>query len=555
MKKIIALSILLLMASLTLSPIIKGFSLEQELNQIINPKITIQGGNTLYVGGSGPGNYTTIQAAIDDSNNGDTIIVYNGIYYENLIINKGVKLKGENKKNTIIDGSKHDNVLNITADGVTITSFTIRNSKEDFAGIEIRSKYTTIKDNIISNNERGVLLYYSSNNKILDNAIKNNIREGIWAKYSSNNLFRDNTIKDNNNFGLILGPNSNYNEVKGNTITGHIHGNGINIALNLYDPTPSHHNTVVNNIISNNNQGLMMHGTTYNEIRDNTISDCNLHGIYLWDSEHNTFSGNTISNVKSRDGLHLEDADDNTISNNVISNCNENGLVLSSSDSNKIYENTIKKNSENGIYIWKAINNEIYHNNIIDNTKNVGYYDDGKSSNSWDKGPTTGGNYWSDYNGEDDNGDGIGETPYKIHGTTDKDNYPFMNQNGWNSHAPTKPTINGPASGIKDNKYEYTFCSTDPDEDNVYYWIEWGDGTNTGWVGPFSSGETIKKTHTWSNSGIYTLKAKAKDTNNVESDWSSMTITMPRTKRFNIDFFEKLSNMFHMIKQIFQYLR
>jgi len=555
MKKIITLSVLLLLASLSLSPILKGVNITQETNKTTTTLITIQGGTTLYVGGSGPGNYTSIQAAVDDSNNGDTIIVYNGVYYENLIINKGVELKGEDKRNTIIDGSKQGNVINITADGVTLTGFTIINSKEDFSGIEIRSKYTTIKNSIISNNDRGMLLYSSSNNKIFDNTIKNNIREGIWAKYSSNNLFKGNTIKDNNNFGIILGPNSNYNEVKGNTITGHIHGNGINIALNLYDPTPSHHNTVVNNIISNNNQGLMMDGTTYNEIRGNTISDNSLHGIYLWNSEHNVFSENTISNVKSRDGLHLEDANDNIISNNIISSCNENGLVLSSSDSNEIYGNTIQKNSENGIYIWKANNNKIYHNNFIDNTKNVGYYDNGQSSNSWDKGLSTGGNYWSDYKGKDDNGDGIGDTPYKIQGTTDKDNYPFINQNGWSSHAPTKPTINGPSSGTKNTKYEYTFYSTDPDKDNVYYWIEWGDGDNTGWIGPYSSGETIKKTHKWSNSGIYTIKAKAKDTGNAESNWGSMTITMPKTKRFNIDFFERVFSIFPLIKQIFQHFK
>jgi len=62
-------------------------------------------GNTLYVGGNSPGNYTTIQSAINTANPGDTIFVYSGTYYENVLVNKTLNLFGENKDITIINAS------------------------------------------------------------------------------------------------------------------------------------------------------------------------------------------------------------------------------------------------------------------------------------------------------------------------------------------------------------------------------------------------------------------------------------------------------------------
>jgi len=64
---------------------------------------TIQSGDILYVGGSGEGNYTKIQDAIDNATDGDTVFAYNGIYYENVVVNKIIMLIGEDKDYTIID--------------------------------------------------------------------------------------------------------------------------------------------------------------------------------------------------------------------------------------------------------------------------------------------------------------------------------------------------------------------------------------------------------------------------------------------------------------------
>jgi len=75
-------------------------------------------------------------------------------------------------------------------------------------------------------------------------------------------------------------------------------------------------------------------------------------------------------------------------------------------------------------------------------------------------------------------------------------------------------------------EYEYTFTTTDPNGDDVYYYINWGGYFNVGeWIGPYSSGEQIVLTHTWKNKGIYTIKAKAKDIFDLESDWGYLTVT------------------------------
>ncbi|KYK24987.1 hypothetical protein AYK24_05460 [Thermoplasmatales archaeon SG8-52-4] len=82
---------------------------------------------------------------------------------------------------------------------------------------------------------------------------------------------------------------------------------------------------------------------------------------------------------------------------------------------------------------------------------------------------------------------------------------------------PTKVTINGPAWGFGGTEYEFTFRSTDPDNHNIYYSIDWDDGTSTGYIGPYSSGEQIKLSHSWNLKNKYWIKAWAKDEKDLES--------------------------------------
>lgn len=93
--------------------------------------------------------------------------------------------------------------------------------------------------------------------------------------------------------------------------------------------------------------------------------------------------------------------------------------------------------------------------------------------------------------------------------------------------APNPPTISGPSSGKPNKKYSYTLTTTDPEGEQIWYWIDWGDGTNTSWIGPFDSGVAITESHTWKSKENFTIKAKAKDSLNAESNWATLIISVP----------------------------
>ncbi len=81
---------------------------------------------------------------------------------------------------------------------------------------------------------------------------------------------------------------------------------------------------------------------------------------------------------------------------------------------------------------------------------------------------------------------------------------------------------------------EYTFYYTyeDPEGDKWYVMVSWGDGTYSGWMGPYSSGVAVIQAHKWNTQNTYIIRAKAKDVNGEESDWAYLEVTMPKTKPF-----------------------
>ena len=118
---------------------------------------------------------------------------------------------------------------------------------------------------------------------------------------------------------------------------------------------------------------------------------------------------------------------------------------------------------------------------------------------------------------------------------------------------PDKPSIAGTNPGKIRRNYAYTFSSTDPEVNDVWYLVEWGDGTQSGWLGPYNSDEKATSSHYWDKMGTYTIKAKAKDVFGDESDWGTLDVTMPRTKAsVKFLFFGllyKIINIFHFYIQ------
>lgn len=101
---------------------------------------------------------------------------------------------------------------------------------------------------------------------------------------------------------------------------------------------------------------------------------------------------------------------------------------------------------------------------------------------------------------------------------------------------PLKPsTPSGPASGKAGSSYTYSTVTTDPESDQIYYFFDWADGTDSGWVGPFNSGDICQESHIWTTEGTYAIKVKAKDSNDAESVWSDpVEISMPKTHGYHL---------------------
>jgi hypothetical protein len=123
------------------------------------------------------------------------------------------------------------------------------------------------------------------------------------------------------------------------------------------------------------------------------------------------------------------------------------------------------------------------------------------------------------------------------------------------NQAPEKPDKpDGPTSGDTGIQYPYSTSTSDPDGDQVYYWFDWGDNSNSGWLGPYDSGEECTASHTWTSQGNYKIRVKAKDTNGAQSQWSdSLAISMPRNKaiqRPSLTFLTNHPNLFPLLQRL-----
>jgi len=123
------------------------------------------------------------------------------------------------------------------------------------------------------------------------------------------------------------------------------------------------------------------------------------------------------------------------------------------------------------------------------------------------------------------------------------------------SNIPYKPDPPiGPTSGKIHEEYVYSAYTTDPNDDDLLYLFDWGDGTDSGWQGPIQSGETYTISHSWNDKGTYSIMVKVKDINNLESAWSDpIDISMPKEKKINIQLLQLLENhplMFPLLQRL-----
>ena len=325
-------------------------------------------GNTLYVGGSGPNNYTTIQSAIDDANIGDTVFVFDDSspYYENVVVDKSIDLIGENRDTTVLDGSYDIYVVEIKADGVAVSGFTIQHGGK-YSGIYIESDECVISNNIIRDNEYdGIRIRYSTlNNRICNNLICDNNDSGI-LQFSGNSKYLyidNNTIRDNHRDGVTLRV-CDWSSIIDNDI---LQSGGEGISLSHC----SRNLIARNNISYNKKNGIDLYRSPDGELsHDNSIMN-NFVGHNGWNgikirthSRNNTISNNTVF-ASGENGIDIEDyAIGNIVRNNSCYK-NEYGIVVVSySCNNSILDNRLDRNI-GGVTVYTYCENNNFSGNIF----------------------------------------------------------------------------------------------------------------------------------------------------------------------------------------------
>jgi parallel beta-helix repeat protein len=314
----------------------------------------------------GGADFTGIQEAINSASDGDTILVYSGIYYENVVVDKSITLKGNGQP--VVDANGSGSAITLTEDMITLVGFNAKNSGSSGpdVGIKVTSNNNTITGNNVCNNSVGIDLFHSCNNRITGNVFVN---DGLSVSYSYKNTVEENTVN-----GKPLVYLEDVSDCK-------VEDAGQVIIVNC-------NNITIENLDLSNTSG----------------------GIALWKTENSKISNNTICS-KNRGGISLSySSNNNSITGNNVSNNKEEGISLEYSSSNKIYFNNFIKNTDN-VDSSKSTN-------IWNSPLEITYTYDGTTYKSYL------GNYWDDYEGTDAEGDGIGDASYSLKG--DKDDYPLM---------------------------------------------------------------------------------------------------------------------------------
>ena len=247
---------------------------------IVTLSTTTASAKTIYVDDDDGVDFTKIQGAINAASSGDTIVVYNGTYYENVIVNKQLTLKGIGYP--IVEAKGKGRAIKITVDRCNLDGFKAINSGGRYVGIHLNADYCNISNNIVSNSSKGIGLFSSSNNTLVNNTLTNN-KNGISLYGPSSNNTLTNNIANSNNYNGIGLVKSNDNNLTNNTANSNKYGIRLSYSSN---------NNLANNTVNSNDNGIDLYKSSNNNIKNNNASSNREYGIFLSKSGINTITNN-----------------------------------------------------------------------------------------------------------------------------------------------------------------------------------------------------------------------------------------------------------------------
>lgn len=328
-----------------------------------------------------------LQPLIDEAKPGDVITPPPGVYAGPLLIDKAVTLDGQGQ--VTIDAGGTGSVIVIKADGATVRNLHLTNTGESHndldSGIQVRGNYNVIKDNVITDALFGIDIQQSNNNVIARNRISSKpfalgVRgDGMRLWYSNENRIEDNTIANARDLVVWY----------------------------------SEDNVIADNFITGGRYGLHFMYAQYNLVKDNRF-EANSVGAFLMYSDSVVLKNNRISHGLGATGMGIgmKESSDVTLENNTIVYC-ATGIYLDVSPyqpdtTNRIHANRLAFNSIGILFHNDWTGNELEDNRFESNYVQVSVNAGASAQrNAWD------GNYWDDYQGFDQDGDGVGDSAHE----------------------------------------------------------------------------------------------------------------------------------------------
>jgi len=320
-------------------------------------------------------NYKSIQEAINNAKSGDTVYIPGGNYSENLILNKTIVLKGDDKGSTTVGNRVFGTSVIVNAEDCRINNISFFTTKRtncyEYAGIEIRSNNCTIQNCTFRYCEMGIHIINSLNILIRNNVFKL-CEYAIYLNNSNNNLIETNRIYERNGVCGILLRDSHYNRIINNTVE--------ETRIHSIFLIGSEYNDIENNLFQCSENGVSLGNSRWNNIRHNRIigSYCRdeLSEYVISGHMHSTstiFSMKGYDYVSSHDfgyGMNLYSSNQNSIIGNTVLNWERGAIYIWYSDKNIIIENVLL-NSSDGMSFIGSNNNTVMKNYCSNNNSNI----------------------------------------------------------------------------------------------------------------------------------------------------------------------------------------